>query len=484
MLKKSIKSQLSRYPALYDKAAHVNGVVRGMQREVRTLRLIGPRLLLSRLFPKRDLWRSALPVQQAQNFVLTTPKPLSDIDTIKEYMGMSDEVPEGWDSFYISPEKWQASPIAWLQSRYPAGCGLKIGKNKGGVESSYVTMHPGRKFQSHLGATHSQQQLMFNFLYAQGVGPRLYDLIELDDEHGNSWAAYVLEHIEGTAAPVEVCRATVAKLRALQDAGTIFLNSASGWEGVDFREPDCHGNLLYSAEQERAVYVDVGNFNFDQYDRYLTNLAKEVASASHFGETSVIAGAMGRYLYQEIPGVQMPAKRSPTTRMKTYDALCAQVGLSLEGKTVLDIGCNLGLMGAEYLRRGASWYHGFDFPKVTPATQRVLLAIGCTRFSLSSVELSPTIQLADLLPAHIQSVEAKDMVISYLAIRGHVGWLPALKQLRWKYMLYEGHQTDEQMAGYMEDLNRLLSARVVATGTVADANSTPRFSAIIERLDV
>jgi hypothetical protein len=140
-------------------------------------------------------------------------------------------------------------------------------------------------------------------------------------------------------------------------------------------------------------------------------------------------------------------------------------------------------MGAEYLRRGARWYHGLDFPNVINATSRVLLAIGCTRFSLSAVEMSKDRTLAETLPKQIKETGRENTVISYLAIRGHVGWLPALKELDWRYMIYEGHQNDQELDVYLQQLNELVPARILARGRVSDANTTPRDSAIIARLD-
>jgi hypothetical protein len=228
--------------------------------------------------------------------------------------------------------------------------------------------------------------------------------------------------------------------------------------------------------------VDVHNFILDQYDTHLAALASEVAADSHFGNRSVLLGGLGgSFLYQEIPGLDRPAKRSPRARMQVWDALLARAGVSLQGKAVFDVGCNLGLMGAEYLRRGARWLHGWDQPQVVEAARRVLLSIGCTRFSLAGGRLDRDTDLAGSLPAHMKAVAGEDTVLSYLAIRGHIGWLPALARFPWRYMLYEGHQEDGALDGYLAELNAVVPVRLVEADRLSDGISAARDIALIER---
>src|SRR5690606_35212068 len=137
----------------------------------------------------------------------------------------------------------------------------------------------------------------------RGIAPRLYDVIELVDQHGNRWAAYVVQHVSGRE-PVEAdYEAMLRKLHALEDEGLIRLVTPGGWNGTGFRKFDCNGNLLVLPTGEQR-YIDVHSFVLDQYERHLSQVADEASTASHFGGKSVILGGKsGRYLYQEIPGV-------------------------------------------------------------------------------------------------------------------------------------------------------------------------------------
>ena len=388
---------------------------------------------------------------------------------------------EGGDSLYLPPTTWQASSLAPLRSRYPVDAGLKICKSTGDAESAYMGDRMGRSISRAVSFPHSKQLLTFNFLHLEEIAPRLYDLIEIAAESGRMWTAYVVQHIEAASVPSnDDLRRVVARLRSLERDKLIKLISGAGWGGIDFEEPDCNGNLICAADSGRSYYVDIHNFVLDRYEDHLLKVAERAVESSHFGGRSLLLG--GKYLYQEIPGVDLPAKRSPIERMATFDRLLAAAGISLENKVVFDVGCNLGLMGAEYLRRGARWLHGWDVSEVVGSSRAVLLSIGCTRFSLSGGRLHEEADLAAQLPPHLLSLDPNEVVLSYLAIRGHIGWLRALRQLPWRYMLYEGHQEDGDIDAYLAGLNELVPVRVAAKSRVTGGLSSSREVALIERL--
>jgi hypothetical protein len=139
-------------------------------------------------------------------------------------------------------------------------------------------------------------------------------------------------------------------------------------------------------------------------------------------------------------------------------------------------------MGAEYLRRGARWVHGWDKPEVVAASNKVLLSIGCTRFSLTGGELSGAADLSEQLPHHLRTLEPRDAFLSYLAIRGHIGWLPALQHLPWQYMLYEGHQQDGNIEDDIAELNKFIPVRVLAKSWITGGLSSARAIGVVQRL--
>ena len=222
----------------------------------------------------------------------------------------------------------------------------------------------------------------------------------------------------------------------------------------------------------------------ENYERYLRDLATNVAGISHFGgRMRVLGGRSGCFLYQEIPSLDRPAKRSPRVRLQAWDPLLQRAHVSIEGKVIFDIGCNLGLMGAEYLRRSARWVHGWDQPEVVKAARQVLLSVGCTRFSLTGGRLDQETDLFSQLPDHLKTLEPgrRHPELS-LGARPCRLACPACPALPWRYMLYKGHPDDRQIETYIAELNERIPVRLLTTDRVSDGLTGTCDIALIERL--
>lgn len=475
-----IKQTLKRNPFLFKIIRATYLLISSVYKEIKTFIRFSPRLVAMKLASNRkDIWEKSLPVQKVLRFNITE-NDLS-IDSLLSMLH-KEKLPffEGGDSVFLPPETWGKTIFSSIQKKYPLNSGLKICKMPGDSTSYYMEDRAGRSVAQKLSFPHNKQILLFNYLYQQGVGPRLYDVIELVDDGGNIYTAYVVEYIESIPLQPNDLTEMVAKLKSLEKNDCLELISSAGWSGIDFEEPDCNANLRRSKDTNRVVYVDVHNFILKNYEQFLSELAKRTASTSHFGEKSLLLG--GEFLYQEIPGVNLPGKRSPEARMIVMDRLLLESGLDLTGKVIFDVGCNLGLMGAQYLRRGARWLHGWDMLEVVVATDKVLSSIGCTRYSLSGGLLTPDVDLKAQLPLHLNEIPQEEIILNYLAIRGHIGWLNALKDLSWGYMLYESHQEDGPIQEYIDELNELIPVKLLTQGRVVDGTSSARDVAIIKRL--
>jgi hypothetical protein len=481
-----IKSVLIRYPALFRAVRSSYITYAALQRELFALIRFAPRLIAKGLGSVHDrtAWQRELPVQKALRVDAGAITLTLNPQQIKAWCN-ARRLPfsEGGDAIYLPPETWRATPLAPVLPDYPANAGLKIAQQAGNVDAYYVTPRTGRAVAQKLTFSHRLQTLTFNYLHLHDVAPRLYDLIEIRDGSKVVWTGYVVEHVTPSPLQPGDCEGMVERLRSLERNGPLKLVSGAGWSGIDFEPPNCNGNLLRDAASGRPVYVDVHNFILEGYDGHLRGLATAVTESSHFGGRSrFLGGKEGSFLYQEIPGLDRPAKRSPRVRLQAWDPLLQRADVSIEGKVVFDIGCNLGLMGAEYLRRGARWLHGWDQPEVVAAARKVLLSIGCTRFSFTGGTLCQDTDLSAGLPVHLQSVGNDGAILSYLAVRGHIGWLPALSTLPWRYMLYEGHQEDGELETHIAELNTRIPVRMLTTDRVSDGVSAPRDIALIERL--
>jgi len=72
-------------------------------------------------------------------------------------------------------------------------------------------------------------------------------------------------------------------------------------------------------------------------------------------------------------------------------------------------------------------------------------------------------------------------VISYLAVRGHLDWLDALKHIPWSFLIYEGHEgeTHEEFETYLQNLKRLTNFQLGPQSTYIDGDSEERTVAIL-----
>lgn len=470
-----LKSVLIRYPALFRAVRSGYITFAGLQRELTALFRFAPQLIGLGAAQNEKAWLDALPVQQPLRVDAVAATPTLNPQQIKAWCKARQlAFIEGSDAIYLPPASWRATPLGPVLPEYPANAGLKIVQHAGNSDAPVG---------SRLNSSHRLQTLTFNYLHAHGLAPRLYDLIEIRDGSRTTWTVYVVEHLTGAPLQPGDCETVAGRLQSLARNGPIQLADGVAWTDADFQPPDCNGKIIRDAQSGRLAYLDAHRFVLDGYGSYLRDLALSVTELSHFGGRSrLLGGKSGTFLYQEFPGLDQPAKRSPRARLQAWDPLLQRAGISIEGKTVFDVGCNLGLMGAEYLRRGVRWIHGWDRAEVVEAANKVLLSVGCTRFSLTGGMLDADTNLFAQIPDHLKDVGNDGAILSYLSVRDHIGWLPGLADLPWRYMLYEGHQEDRQIETYIAELNARIPVRLLTTDRVSDGVVGTHDIALIERL--
>ena len=465
-----------RFPGTYAAAGKTKDQVTS---EVRTIRRLGVSRLLKQSFGKPVPWQEVLPVQSPRTIVVsefdeTSPESLKDhLHSVGAAYG------EGSHAIYLAPEALKLTAFASLAADYPPDAGLKIMKNPGAVnESSYLMGRTKGDSRIHLGMVHGHGHLSLvaNLLHAEGVGPRLYDLINL--KFGDQIrTAYVVQDVGSGMPTMSECEAGVQKLRELDENGVIKVILPEGFADEEFECPACCNNALVGSDGQ-FKYIDFQNFLLGDYEKFLTDLATAAAEQTHFGDTALLRG--GRYLYQSVPGVKLPGKRSVANRMKTLSRLLQEAGVSVAERVVLDVGCNIGMMMAEYLKLGAKWCHGWDRALTVPHTERILRALGCTRFSTTGTDITKSRVLADDLPKHVVA-SLDGCVISYLAVRGHLNWLDSLQQIPWSFIIYEGHEgeTSRDFETYLEELRSMTNFELGPTSTYIDGDSEERTVAIL-----
>jgi hypothetical protein len=448
--------------------------------EYRVAKRIGIKNLLEKVIGTPASWQEVLPVQSVRRIRIPNLE-LTNLDSfLNELKNSGLPYGTGGHAIYLPPETVENTPFRELLNYYPANSGVKIVKHPGGIaEAVYVNTREGES-RLHLRLIHNLRHLTLvaNLLHVNGVGPRLHDLVELGCSK-NLWTAFIVEHVANRVTSNDVCENGIKTIRELEQRNLLKVILPSGFEDGEFQCPDCSGNA-FMTQDGQFRYIDFQNFALTGYGEYLTTVARRAGRETHFGDKSIVRG--GRYLYQSVPGVNLPGKRNPEKRAEELFELMKKAGVSVENRLVLDIGCNIGMMMAQYLKLGALWCHGWDQEVVVPHTEKLLYALGCTRFSTTGGSITQSIDLQSSLGSHLKA-NLNGCVISYLAIRGHVDWLNDLKEIPWAFMIYEGHEgeTTQQSLNYLDELKKSVSFRIAAQGEYADGDSEPRTVAIVVR---
>jgi hypothetical protein len=443
--------------------------------EYRMLRSLRPLTLMGRLVGRRQNWQHVLPLQKPLFYEL--PAGATGEQLMSDLL-RTEGVSLGGHVAYLSPEIWRRSQLRFIATYYPPDAGLKIVRAKGAIDDGrYILGSHHSRLQAWLMYPHRLMVLVANALARFDLGPRLYDLTEIRDG-ADTWVAYVVQHVPNAEPTSDECARGILSLRSLAKSRILVPINPDGFNHPDFACPGCSGNAKTS-EQGKFKYIDFQNFVLGNYGKFLATSSRSASEASHFGQSSVFRG--GKYLYQSVPTVRAVAKRDVRSRMSLFQRLLADYGLTLHEKYVLDVGCNLGMMMGEYLALGARWCHGWDKPEVVKHANNLLLALGCTRYSLTGVDLQREHSLLADLP---RTSHGAQFVLSYLAVRGHLGWLTELRSIPWKFMLYEGHEGEDLETTYshLRQLSQLVAVDVVCSATAKDGDSGPRQIAIVRRV--
>jgi hypothetical protein len=470
-LKNSIKRRFPQF------CMRLHEVKRQVRVEYKVLRQIGVRTLLRGDLWRRASWREVLPLQKVWRirFADGAFTTLAQLTAQMEATGLRFSA--GGQTVYFPPDTIEASVLRELREHYPADVGVKIVRDPGDIATShYISRANHSSINRRLTSNHGRLTLAANLLHLSALGPRLYDLVELECD-GTVWTAYVVQHVEGRQPTADECQEGLGRLQSLEAQGLVKVTLPNGWNNEDFQIPKCNRNALVDVAGN-FHYVDFQNFVLADYEAFLKRLAVTSVESTHFGTESLIR--RGRFLYQSIPGVRLPARRNIQDRFSLISKLMVAAGLSVQDRLVLDIGCNIGMMMGEYLKAGARWCHGWDRAKVTPHSERLLLALGCTRFSLTGGDINRDRRLEDDIPSFLS---LSGCVVSYLAVRMHMGWLEALGRIPWAFLIYEGHQGEDrqQLDCKLAEFRQIVEFDVVGAGSYKDGMSDDRFVAVLRR---
>jgi hypothetical protein len=257
------------------------------------------------------------------------------------------------------------------------------------------------RYDRYQGTDTEETVLIMNIMYAHGLAPRIYRLDKLDGR-----TVIIMERLTGMGE----MNGNDVKLEEICRRPEYEISMYSG----------DHDEIRYNDENWfSGKYVDFGGFRFKSREEYEKRLFERIDSVTHFGK----AYEGRRASYQSIDSRKIDGKRKTSYRIE-------QMGLSRQefrGKTVLDIGCNLGMFLHYAACRGASGCVGFDLPEIILVAHEFAGLEG--RYDISFTTSLPT--------------EHADIVF-YLAMSKYLGFPEWLKSVTKEVLYYEGHANDSR----------------------------------------
>lgn len=361
-------------------------------------------------------------------------------------------------TIYLPPQPSLRRVLGEVVDFYPPSAGYKILKNFGSPhQTTYCSEITGGleelKRQKRRGGVFDSLQNA-NFLYACGLGPRCWDLTAFRTSH-QSYTVFVVENVQGLTPNNAQHQAFLAALRDLETRQLLDIVVPGKWEEhIDFRVPDCNGNLISQKETNQPKYVDFQNLVVNS-QLWSKVIIERYTDTFHFGDSNPLT--FREFLYQSVPGFNTISKRNVHDRWTLIESELKALDISIRNRIVLDIGSNQGMMMLYSLRAGAAWCQGWDRPEVVKRAESLLFSLGASRFHLAAAELNVEYLLTNDLPQRLLP-QLNEAVILYLSVRKHIGMMRNLETLPWRVLVYEGHQ-DEDLNSLPQILAPLLDER-------------------------
>lgn len=388
----------------------------------------------------------------------------------------------GW-TFYLPPQDRLQRYFGSLLGDYPEDIGLKILKDVRHPDEARYTNHkqnpaPGAALKRLLTPTPRALLRVANYLYAHGLGIRVYDLVALE-VNDISLTCYVVQNVEGPEVRDKDYDFFINQLKSVLDQGelsTIHEKTDIMW---DFHPPNCSDNMIMDAKSGKPLYVDFQGFFLCNENSILERISHEIRDKVHFGGVRFYRGGK-KYLYQAIPGLSV-GKRDVEARWQYFREMLEECGCSFRHRIVYDIGCNTGLMLYNALSAGALWGMGWDLPEVTESAEKLLLALGATRFDLFGGRLTEDTDFISHVPERFKT--RKDGILLFLAVSDHIGFPQGLSELPWEYMFYEGHANQDYNMSLerLQHISWLKKVEIISFRTFADGDTPKRVVILLRR---
>lgn len=389
---------------------------------------------------------------------------------------------EGFHTFYVPPQDGLAEKLGELVEWYPPGSGFKILKVVAPPDRAVYRVDIRNNWVAGkwMGGVLNQMDSA-NALFLLGLGPRLYDLVELRAGE-SSLTCFVVEHVKGTPPSREEHSRFIVRLGEILDRDgrdLLAIVTAEEFDDGDFAPPDCNGNLIRRDDDGVLLYVDFQQFRLVHREKLAARILGDARTDFHFGHARESRG--GRYLYQSVPGCQI-GKRDTRYRQERLSNLLRRGGVDPSGRVVLDLCCNSAMMISACLAQGAYWGIGWDLPTVAPVASRLQYALGNTRMTLIPAHLNEKYPLAGDFPTWLQG-RMKEGIVLFLAAWRHIGFPDALASIPWHGLVFEGHETDTpaETESTLRRMEEKWNCRVAIREEIVDGDCGSRSLALLVR---
>ncbi len=268
-----------------------------------------------------------------------------------------------------------------------------------------------------------------NLLFLNKLGPKIYDLILLEDDFKNTAYAFLVQDIktnESKKINDEEHSKLLKKIETLKFLQPTFRNIKNS---DDFKIDNNKENIIKSANDE-IMFLDFQSFNIINEYEYLKNISLR-ANITSFGRKRILKNQF--YIYQTIPGIQQ-GKRDTYARWEKLDEIFKNCRIDITDKVFLDVGCNLGLNCYYALSKGASFVFGIDTKEISEITSEFLNALGCTRYQIFGLDLNAKESYQVFSKKNI----SKTNILIYSSIAHHIGYPSEIGNLNFEYILFEG----------------------------------------------
>ena len=336
-----------------------------------------------------------------------------------EWLTFYDEknpnVTYGKHSFFISDPKTVAERSTFI---LPEGYAIKVFKNDDWQGTDIV-----------------DATIIQNIFWLNGMAPRVKEILKFNTRTQYNHSVHLVEFIEGER------RANIPELERVAQENFITINY--GGSNLELKNAQ---NWI------DGKYLDFGGFKIDR-EAYKAKLIEKINDITHYGHLM----GENRNSYQSIDDWGVKGKRD--TKYRIDKMKLDQIDFN--GKSVIDIGCNLGLMLHYAEAKGATNLTGYDTEANIMVAREYASFRGRYALEYRGQDLSKT------------PPDQKADIVFYLAMSEYLGFPEWLRDITNEMLIYEGHATTS--ANAVESILRGLFPKVVPLGVSEDRSVRPLF---------